>query len=84
MGKIHQVSIKDLHEKTGHFIRLASQSSFPISVTDKGKVIAIISSPDQIHRPIRKRKVLKDFQRVFDTKFFKSTSEDLDSLRADR
>ena len=43
-----QISIRDLHARTGHFVRKAA--SAPIVVTDNGKAVAEISpiSPDTV------------------------------------
>lgn len=96
MGMLANYNIKELHEKTGYYIRLAGKSPTPISITDRGKVVAVISSPDLVHNRKRERRYTKDFQAFFE-KSGKSQSsktresqsekdslqEDLDAIRWD-
>jgi hypothetical protein len=81
-------NIKELHEKTGHYIRLAGKSPTPISITDRGKVVAVISSPDLVISRPRVRKYSKDFQEYFESALSKnskkdSIQEDIDAIRGD-
>jgi antitoxin (DNA-binding transcriptional repressor) of toxin-antitoxin stability system len=43
-----EISIKDLHEKTGELVRQAALARNPVKVTDRGKVIAVLGSPKLI------------------------------------
>jgi hypothetical protein len=40
-----EISIKQLHEKTGELVRQAALAKSPVKVTDRGRVIALLGSP---------------------------------------
>jgi hypothetical protein len=50
-----EISIKDLHEKTGELVRQAALARNPVEVTDRGKVIAVLGSPKLIKPKAIKR-----------------------------
>jgi prevent-host-death family protein len=54
------ISIKELHEKTGELVRQAAQAKNPVQVTDRGRVVAVIASPALARKRI-KRGLPKDF-----------------------
>lgn len=96
MAMLANYNIKELHEKTGHYIRLAGKSPTPISITDRGKVVAVISSPDLVPNRRRERRYTKDFQAFFEESEKSQNSrksetlsergslqEDLDAIRGD-
>lgn len=96
MGMLANYNIKELHEKTGHYIRLAGKSPTPISITDRGKIVAVISSPDLVPNRRRERRYTKDFQAFFEESGKSQSSkkreslsgedtlqEDLDAIRGD-
>ena len=51
------ISIRDLHEKTGHWVRLAQREG-PIAVTDRGREVAVLADSSrfsQLAKPFPKR-----------------------------
>jgi hypothetical protein len=42
------ITIKELHEKTGELVRAAGEARRPVGVTDRGKVVAVLGSPKLI------------------------------------
>ena len=49
MCHMKHVTIRDLHEKTGHWVRLASRQ--PIVVTDRGRPVAGLVPHGRLIRP---------------------------------
>lgn len=39
------ITIKELHAKTGEEVRKAGKSRKPVAVTDRGKLIAVLTAP---------------------------------------
>ncbi len=81
------ITIKELHERTGAWVRKAGTA--PLQVTDHGKLIAVISAPDAVPKKSpRKRVLLKDYQDYLKSAKppgpGKSSSDDLDAVRGDR
>ena len=87
------VSIRDLHARTGHFVRKAAE--MPVIVTDNGKPVAEIrelaaSSKADAKRPyFSRRKLLPGFKKLMESGALrpkpgdKSIDEILDEIRAD-
>ncbi len=48
------VSIKELHAKMGEIVRRVGASRAPLIVTDRGKSVAILASPDAFPTSDRK------------------------------
>ena len=46
------ISIKQLHAKTGEWVRRAGKSKTPVPVTDRGRLVAVLAGPQL---PVRRR-----------------------------
>jgi antitoxin (DNA-binding transcriptional repressor) of toxin-antitoxin stability system len=55
------VSIRELHEKTGEWVRRAGHSRTPVPVTDRGKVVAVLAAPDSVARKRPKPVLLTEY-----------------------
>jgi antitoxin (DNA-binding transcriptional repressor) of toxin-antitoxin stability system len=87
------ISIRDLHARTGHFVRKAAE--MPVIVTDNGKPVAEIrelaaSSKADAKRPyFSRRMLLPGFKQLMESGALrpkpgdKSIDEILDEIRAD-
>lgn len=89
------VSIRDLHARTGHFVRKASE--MPVIVTDNGKAVAEIKKLTKSTKPTKapgsywaNRKLRPEFKKLVKSGALrpkpgdKSIDEILDEGRADR
>ncbi|MFA6959553.1 MAG: hypothetical protein WC205_02245 [Opitutaceae bacterium] len=81
------ITIKELHERTGAWVRKAGVT--PLQITDHGKLIAVISAPNALPgKSPRKRVLLKDYQDYLKSAkppaAGKSLLDDLDAVRGDR
>ena len=89
------ISIRDLHARTGHFVRKAAE--MPVIVTDNGKPVAEIKKTGKsLGRKRAKgsywdnRKLLPEFKKLMESGALrpkpgdKSIDEILDEIRADR
>jgi antitoxin (DNA-binding transcriptional repressor) of toxin-antitoxin stability system len=79
MGTKHTVTLKELHAQTGKIVRGAAQS--PVQVTDRGKLVAVITHPANLPVKRKNRRILPAYAR-----FLKETSstdllDDLDAIR---
>lgn len=86
------VSIRDLHARTGHFVRKAAET--PVIVTDNGKPVARIEPPTTNetgeHIPyFARRKLLPGFRKLMESGALRpkpgdrSIDEILDEVKAD-
>lgn len=86
------ISIRDLHARTGHFVRKAAE--MPVIVTDNGKPVAEIRPAEMTcagkKRPyFSRRKLLPGFKKLMESGALrpkpgdKSIDEILDEVRAD-
>ena len=78
-----EISIKELHEKTGELVRQAAQAKNPVQVTDRGKVVAVIGSPALVRKRI-KRGLPKDFLRFVKSLPDGDVQEDMDAVKGER
>jgi len=46
MVKKSSITIKELHARTGEYVRRAGRSRTPLAVTDRGKVVAALVPPN--------------------------------------
>lgn len=53
IGHMTTVSIRDLHLRTGYYVRSAAME--PLAVTERGKVIAILQMPSMPDLKVQKR-----------------------------
>jgi antitoxin (DNA-binding transcriptional repressor) of toxin-antitoxin stability system len=78
------VSITELHEKTGDWVRQAAASPTPIGVTDRGKLVAVLSAPPEDVHARPRRKLLPEYQALMRQSPRGSLADDLDAVRGDR
>jgi hypothetical protein len=80
-----QISIKELHATTGHFVRQAGRSRTPLVITDRGEAVAVLASPAHLAggRP-RRRTLLPEFTALMKRKPAGNLEEDLSAIRDDR
>ena len=78
------ISIKQLHQTTGEYVRQAAQSSAPIQVTDRGKPVAVLASPALLAPRRRRRTLLAEYKALLSRKSSGSVLADLGAIRGDR
>jgi hypothetical protein len=78
------ITIKQLHAKTGEEVRRAGQSRTPVSVTDRGKVVAILAAPYLLPARRRHRTLLPEYQKLLAKRPKGDVLKDLDAVRGDR
>jgi len=78
------LSIKELHAKTGQQVRRASKNRHPITITDRGKSIALLISVDFFQKKVRVRNLLPDYAKFIAKVRSHDVLEDLDAIRGDR
>jgi prevent-host-death family protein len=79
------VSIKELHEKTGELVRRAASARIPVQVTDRGKVIAVIGSPKLLNSARRpKRELSQKFLAFIKSLPCGDVQADMDAVKGDR
>lgn len=76
------ISIKQLHEKTGNWVRRAGHGNDAIGVTDRGSLVAVLVPPATASTGRRKRQLLREYEDLL-KKPPEPTSvvDDLDVLR---
>ncbi|HYY27860.1 MAG TPA: hypothetical protein VE860_07950 [Chthoniobacterales bacterium] len=80
------ISIRELHERTGELVRQAGASRLPMTVTDRGKVVALLVSPDAIPLGKRPKQVLlPDYVKlILNGPKSGDVLKDLEAVRGDR
>jgi prevent-host-death family protein len=78
------ISIKQLHQTTGEFVRRAAKAKSPIEVTDRGKPIAILASPALFPTTRRRRTLLADYKALLSRRSSADILDDLNAIRSDR
>jgi antitoxin (DNA-binding transcriptional repressor) of toxin-antitoxin stability system len=76
-----RITIKELHERTGAHVRRAAKS--PIQVTDRGRLVAILTGPDSLATKRRKRSLLSEYSALLDRKSAQDVLTDLDAVRGE-
>lgn len=79
-----RISIKELHRTTGEHVRKAARSNAPITITDRGKPVAILAKPTLLAGGPRRRTLLPEYKALLARKTPGSVIDDLDSIRGDR
>lgn len=79
-----ELSIKELHAKTGFQVRRASKSRQPITITDRGEAIELLISADFFQQKKRKRTLLPRYAKFLAKACSNDVLEDLDAVRGDR
>ncbi len=77
------ISIKQLHAKTGEWVRRAGRSRTPLPVTDRGRLVAVLAGA---HLPVtrRQRTLLPAYAALLAKKPGRDVLADLDAVRGDR
>ena len=78
------ISIKELHAKTGAQVRRVSKSRNPITVTDRGKPIAVLISTEFLSTAPRRRTLLPAYAKLLSKPLSHDVLDDLDAVRGDR
>lgn len=78
------VSIRELHTRTGHYVRAAALS--PIEVTDRGRTVARLVPATELPRAVRfsERKLLPGFRRLLEKPMGGTDSSEIISQDRDR
>jgi hypothetical protein len=85
MAKKDGISIKELHEKTGEWVRRAGQARSPVPVTDRGKIVAVLGSPKLLKAGKEvKRSLPRSYLDFIQTLPRTDVMKDLDEVRGDR
>ena len=64
MARKGAITIRELHEKTGQLVRQAGSGRTPVEVTDRGKVVAVLSAPGSVARKRPKPVLLAEYRNV--------------------
>jgi hypothetical protein len=79
-----EISIKELHEKTGELVRQAGPARSPVPVTDRGKIVAVPGSPKLIKAEKRgTRSMPPSYLDLIETLTRTDVIKDLDEVRGD-
>jgi antitoxin (DNA-binding transcriptional repressor) of toxin-antitoxin stability system len=76
------ITIKELHAHTGAHVRRAAK--FPIRVTDRGELVAVLAGPHLVPAERRKRNLLPEYAALLKLKPSHDVLEDLGTVRGDR
>jgi len=77
--KVHTVTIKQLHEKTGEVVRGAVRA--PVHVTDRGALVAVLAKPSLLAAPKRRRTLLAEYAALLKRASTDDVLEDLAAVR---
>jgi prevent-host-death family protein len=81
---MRSISIKQLHQTTGEHVRRAARSGTPITITDRGKPIAMLAQPALLAGKPRRRTLLAEYKALLARKPSGSVLDDLDAVRGER
>lgn len=82
---VKTISIKQLHEKTGSWVRQAGRGHDAVGVTDRGSLVAVIVPPATASGGRRERQLLPEYEDLLKAPSEQSTVvNDLDALREER
>ena len=79
-----KISIKALHDTTGEHVRRSGRSRVPLTITDRGKPVAVLANPALLRPRRRKVTLLPEFEALMARAPGGDLSEDLDAVRGDR
>jgi antitoxin (DNA-binding transcriptional repressor) of toxin-antitoxin stability system len=77
------ISIKQLHAKTGEWVRRAGKSRTPVPVTDRGRLVAVLAGA-HLQAPPRRRTLLPAYEALLAKGTGYDVLADLDAIRGDR
>jgi prevent-host-death family protein len=78
------ISIKQLHQTTGDQVRRAARSQTPITITDRGKPIAVLAKPALLAGKPRRRTLLAEYKALLGRESKGSVLDDVSAVRDDR
>lgn len=84
MSATRSINIKQLHGKTGYFVRLAGASVSPTPITDNGKVVAVLARPSLVPTKRRKRTTLPGYEAMMAEAPGNDIQAALDEIRGNR
>ncbi|WP_404423046.1 hypothetical protein [Nibricoccus sp. IMCC34717] len=79
-----RLTIKQLHAKTGEWVRQAACSRTPLTITDRGVPIAVLANPSALKPKGRKRVLLPEYEALLRRAPSRDVLDDLDAVRGDR
>lgn len=82
LGPMTSISIKELHARTGAHVRRAAKS--PVRVTDRGRLVAVLTSPDALPPRKRNRVILPEYAALLAKSTTRAVLDDLDAVRGSR
>lgn len=84
MAKRGSITIKELHARTGAYVRQAAGARRPLPVTDRGKIVAALVPANLSPTRRRRRTLLPEYARFLKRRKSSNVVSDLDAVRADR
>lgn len=84
MPKVSQITIKELHAKTGALVRMAGKASDPIPITDRGTIVAVLASPTLLRTKPRKRLIVPGYEELMSLPWGNDIQAALDESRGER
>lgn len=76
------LTIKQLHAATGRLVRSAGRSRTPTVITDRGRPVAVLVSPDYTTPPNRRsRQILPEYAELMRQTPGNGVADDLDAVR---
>jgi prevent-host-death family protein len=81
---MRSITIKELHQTTGEHVRRAGASRSPVIVTDRGKPVAVLTSPALVKAKHRKRTLLPEYKALMAKPPGNDVMSDLDAVRGER
>ncbi len=84
MARKGSITIKELHARTGEYVRRAGRSRTPLPVTDRGKVVAALTPPNLSPPRPRLRTLLPEYRAFLSRRKPSDILASLDAVRSDR
>jgi prevent-host-death family protein len=84
MARKGSITIKELHARTGEYVRQAGRARTPLAVTDRGKVVAALVPPNLLPARRRRRTLLPEYTAFLSRRKPSDVLRDLDAVRSDR
>lgn len=84
MIKKGSITIKELHARTGEYVRRAGRSRTALAVTDRGKVVAALVPPNLPPKGRRRRTLLPEYTAFLTRRKSPEILRALDAVRSDR
>jgi len=79
---VKRITIRELHDRTGLHVRRAGKS--PIQVTDRGKLVAVLTGPAVAPAKRRKRTLLPEYAALLEASPRGDVLADLAAVRGGR